>query len=80
LGLRTEQRLYTPFSRRRAGVVSAGSLSSPSLSKQTNAESRRFAGDESFKDMATGQSMLDTTTRVGGVSDGRRAAGSRGKL
>ncbi|KAK4044039.1 histidine phosphatase superfamily [Parachaetomium inaequale] len=40
----------------------------------------RFAGDESFKGMATGQSMLDTTTRLGAASDRSRAAGSRGKL
>ncbi|KAK4149889.1 histidine phosphatase superfamily [Chaetomidium leptoderma] len=46
----------------------------------------RFSGDESFKDMATGQSILDTTTRLGPVLDdrgrdsGHRGDGSRGKL
>ncbi|KAH6636596.1 histidine phosphatase superfamily [Chaetomium tenue] len=46
----------------------------------------RFSGDESFKDMATGQSMLDTTTRLGAASDertkdfGNRAESARGKL
>ncbi|KAK4123745.1 phosphoglycerate mutase-like protein [Parathielavia appendiculata] len=45
-----------------------------------------FSGDESFKDMATGQSMLNTTMGLGVVVDdrsrlsGRHAEDTRGKL
>jgi transcription factor C subunit 7 len=52
----------------------------------TNARRRRFSGDESFKDIATGQSILDTGTRLGAdVGDrekdsGRRGEDTRGKL
>ncbi len=52
----------------------------------TNAGRRKFSGDESFKDMATGQSMLDSGTQLGAALEnrdkdaGRRGEGSRGKL
>lgn len=58
----------------------------PHMLDWTNARRRRFSGDESFKDMATGQSILDTGTRLGanagdrGKDSGHRGEGTRGKL
>ncbi len=52
----------------------------------TNAVRRKFSGDESFKDMATAPSMLDSGTRLEAALEkrdkdaGRRGEGSRGKL